>query len=359
VEVGRVVRRFGPVTALDGVSLTVSPGEFFSLLGPSGCGKTTLLRILAGLDWPDAGQVRLGGRNALALPAHRRPVNTVFQSYALFPHLTVSGNIAFGLQMKRVPAPAIARRVAAAMALAQITDLATRRPAELSGGQKQRVALARALVNEPEVLLLDEPLGALDLQLRRQLQTELKSVQRRLGITFIHVTHDQEEALALSDRLAVLRAGRVEQVGTPQAVYEQPRTRFVAEFLGACNLIAATPAATLTATPPRLDSAFGPLELPPATSLPGRNPLTLAIRPERVGLAGPGSTLTPQPATNVVRGTVRDILYAGPETQYTVETGGQVLRVRVPSRADGARGWGPGDEVAVHLPPAALTVLED
>ena len=352
-------RRFGQVAALDGVSLAVAHGEFFSLLGPSGCGKTTLLRILAGLDGPDAGSVRLGGRDALGLPPHRRPVNTVFQSYALFPHLTVRGNIAFGLQMKRVPAAEIARRLEAALTLAQITDLAARRPSELSGGQKQRVALARALVNQPEVLLLDEPLGALDLQLRRQLQTELKAVQRRLGITFIHVTHDQEEALALSDRLAVMRAGRVEQMGTPHAVYERPRTRFVAEFLGACNLIVATPTGGQAAAGRSLDSVFGPLALPPATPLPGRNPLTLAIRPERVGLAAIGSALRAPPVTNTFRGTVRELLYAGPETQYLVETGGRTLRVRVPSTPAGAPGWRPGDAVEVHLPPGALTVLED
>lgn len=359
VEVSGLTRRFGPVTALADVSLAVARGEFFALLGPSGCGKTTLLRIVAGLDWPDAGTLRLGGQDALQLPPHRRPVNTVFQSYALFPHLSVRQNIGFGLQMKRVPSGEASRRVAAALALARITDLAERWPAQLSGGQKQRVALARALVNEPDVLLLDEPLGALDLQLRRELQVELKALQRRLGITFLHVTHDQEEALALSDRLAVLHAGRVEQVGTPRDIYQRPRTRFVATFLGACNLLPATPSPGSGTGTAGVQTALGPLILPPTALLPERGPATLAIRPEQVELTQPGGTGADPGVPNTCRGVLRELLYAGAETQYTVEAGGELLRVRRPNPSSGSPEWTVGEAVQVHLPPAALTVLED
>ena len=239
VEMHGLVRRFGQMEALAKVSLAIRQGEFFSLLGPSGCGKTTLLRIIAGLDLPDAGSLRISGKDVAHIPAHKRPVNTVFQSYALFPHLTVRDNVAFGLRMARVPAAEIAGRVKRVMALVQIAELSERQPAQLSGGQKQRVALARALVNEPEVLLLDEPLGALDLKLRKQLQVELQQLQRRLGITFIHVTHDQDEALVMSDRIAVMNAGRIEQLDNAESLYERPRTRFVAQFLGSCNLLEA------------------------------------------------------------------------------------------------------------------------
>jgi ABC-type Fe3+/spermidine/putrescine transport system ATPase subunit len=237
VEVEGLSRRFGDFTALDHVDLTIREGEFFSLLGPSGCGKTTLLRILAGLDLPDEGTVRIGGVDAGDIPPHRRPVNTVFQSYALFPHMTVRDNVAFGLRMKRVPPAALAERVDRALDMVQIEHFADRKPAQLSGGQKQRVALARAFINEPEVLLLDEPLGALDLKLRKELQVELSALQKRLGITFVFVTHDQEEALVMSDRIAVMRAGKIEQLGEAHALYERPRNRFVGQFLGSCNLL--------------------------------------------------------------------------------------------------------------------------
>ena len=236
IEVENLVRRFGTIEALAHITLTIRRGEFFSLLGPSGCGKTTLLRIISGLDLPDAGVVRIGGIDMRSMPAHKRPVNTVFQSYALFPHLNVYDNVAFGLRMKKLARAEIGRRVRQVMELVDIAALAARRPAQLSGGQQQRVALARAIVNEPQVLLLDEPLGALDLQLRKQLQVELLTLQRRLGITFVYVTHDQEEALVMSDRIAVMRQGKIEQMGASAALYERPRTRFVSQFLGACNI---------------------------------------------------------------------------------------------------------------------------
>src|ERR687892_21066 len=236
VELVDLVKRFGDVTAVDGISLDISPGEFFSLLGPSGCGKTTTLRMIAGFERPDAGRILLDGRDMAQTPPHKRPVNTVFQSYALFPHLNVRDNVAFGLRMKRMPREQIEERVRGIMELGRISELAARKPSELSGGQRQRVALARALVNEPEVLLLDEPLGALDLKLRQSMQYELKDLQSRVGITFVYVTHDQEEALTMSDRIGVMNEGRLLQVGDSRDIYEHPKTRFVADFIGDINL---------------------------------------------------------------------------------------------------------------------------
>ena len=358
VEVIALSRRFGPVLALDRVSLRVGRGEYFALLGPSGCGKTTLLRLLAGLDAPDAGEIRLDGRPATDLPAHRRPVNTVFQSYALFPHLTVWDNVAFGLRMKRVPAAELKRRVAQALELTQIRDLADRHPARLSGGQKQRVALARAVVNEPAVLLLDEPLGALDLALRRQLQGELKALQRRLGITFIHVTHDQEEALALSDRVGVLRAGRLEQVGPPRALYERPRNRFVAEFLGACNLLPARRTDGGPAGQNTWETSIGPLRLAKSAPMPDRAQVTLAIRPEKIQLHRVGSAAVSR-AESDLPGRVTDVVFAGAETHCQVEVRGQTLRVHVPNVHPGEVPLRPGEAVTLRLPPDALFALED
>ncbi len=227
----------GKVVAVDDVTLDIAAGEFFSLLGPSGCGKTTSLRMIAGFELPDRGRVHVGGKDITDLPVHKRDMGMVFQSYALFPHRTVAENVAFGLRMRDVPKPDIARRVKAALAQVALTGLEDRRPGQLSGGQQQRVALARALVVEPPVLLCDEPLGALDRKLRQQMQFELKELQRRLGVTLVFVTHDQEEALAMSDRIAVMNGGRVEQVGAPTEIYERPRTRFVADFIGEINLL--------------------------------------------------------------------------------------------------------------------------
>jgi putative spermidine/putrescine transport system ATP-binding protein len=227
----------GKVLAVDQVTLDIAAGEFFSLLGPSGCGKTTSLRMIAGFEHPDSGRVHVGGQDITDVPVHRRDMGMVFQSYALFPHRTVAENVAFGLRMREVAKPEIARRVAASLAQVALTGLEDRRPGQLSGGQQQRVALARALVIEPRVLLCDEPLGALDRKLRQQMQFELKELQRRLGVTLVFVTHDQEEALAMSDRIAVMNSGRIEQVGSPTEIYERPRTRFVADFIGEINLL--------------------------------------------------------------------------------------------------------------------------
>src|ERR1041385_1513670 len=238
IKLDNVTKTFdGRVLAGGGVTLDIAAGEFFSLLGPSGCGKTTSLRMIAGFELPDSGRVHVAGRDITDLPVHKRDMGMVFQSYALFPHRTVAENVAFGLRMREVPKPDIAKRVAAALAQVALTGLEDRKPGQLSGGQQQRVALARALVVEPRALLCDEPLGALDRKLRQQMQFELKELQRRLGVTLVFVTHDQEEALAMSDRIAVMNKGKVEQVGTPTEIYERPRTRFVADFIGEINIL--------------------------------------------------------------------------------------------------------------------------
>ena len=269
-------KRFGAVRAVDGVSLEIRPGEFFSLLGPSGCGKTTTLRMIGGFEMPSAGRILLRDRDATRDPPDKRPVNMVFQQYALFPHLDVAANIGFGLRRRKVPGPEVARRVAEALALVSLEGYDRRRPNELSGGQQQRVALARALVNRPNVLLLDGPLGALDLKLRRQLQVELKRIQTEVGITFVYMTHDQEEALTMSDRIAVMHRGRVEQLGTPEELYERPATRFVADFIGSTNLLSGT---VETGGGVRLESG----ELAPVA----HDGLTTGRRVDRFGRSGP------------------------------------------------------------------------
>jgi spermidine/putrescine transport system ATP-binding protein len=348
IETRGLTRRFGEIAALHDVSLTVPSGDFFALLGPSGCGKTTLLRILAGLDGPDEGSVFIAGRDARAVPAHQRPVNTVFQSYALFPHLNVWDNVAFGLRMKKVAPPDLSRRVADVLELVRIGELAQRKPHQISGGQKQRVALARALVNEPAVLLLDEPLAALDVKLRRDLQTELRRLQRRLGITFIHVTHDQDEALSLSDRLAVMNAGRIVQCGTPEEVYGRPRNRFVAQFIGGCNLIEASPVSSHGGHT-RVRTAFGELSLPARAD---GSQHTLAIRPEQV-LIGASAA-----AINRFSATIVEATFTGPETLLQLRAGDAFLKATV-TNARAAGHPRVGDTVAFSLPPEALMVLED
>jgi len=354
VEVERISRRFGAFLALDEVCLTIREGEFFSLLGPSGCGKTTLLRIIGGLDLPDEGVIRIGGIDAREIPAHKRPVNTVFQSYALFPHLTVRDNVAFGLRMKKVAASEITSRVDEALAMVQIAAFGDRKPALLSGGQKQRVALARALINRPKVLLLDEPLGALDLKLRKELQVELLALQRNVGITFIFVTHDQEEALVLSDRIAVMRAGRIEQLGEAEALYERPQSRFVSQFLGSCNLlegeISGEEGGEL-----RVSTAFGTMYVArDGYALPPGRRVTLAVRPEKVALASPGAA-----GTNKVPGTVEQLIYIGSETHYILSTPGGALTAYVMNSLLGPLGLEIGDRVTAYLPSSALLILED
>jgi spermidine/putrescine transport system ATP-binding protein len=352
VEVENVTRTFGAVRALDGVSLSIRQGEFFSLLGPSGCGKTTLLRILAGLEVPDTGVVRIGGIDTRGVPAHRRPVNTVFQSYALFPHLDVRDNVAFGLRMKRVAPAEIEQRVGQVMELVEIQSLSARKPNQLSGGQKQRVALARALVNEPQVLLLDEPLAALDFKLRKQLQIELLQLQRRLRITFIYVTHDQQEALVLSDRIAVMRDGKLEQVGEAEAVYDRPRTRFASQFLGSCSLIEATADGSKTGGA-LVQTALGKLRV--AAPLPTRHQFTLAIRPEKVQLAP--AQLDGQ--DNQIPARIVHLVYLGSETHYELRCGSQLLRAEMMNQTPRSRAFQVGQEAWICLPAESLIILDD
>jgi len=351
VRLSGVYKRFGEhAQALAGVDLEVRAGEFFSLLGPSGCGKTTLLRILAGFEEPDAGRVEIAGRDARGLPPYRRPVNMVFQNYALFPHMTVFGNVAFGLRMKRVPEPEVAERVSRALELVDIGPLAGRRPHELSGGQKQRVALARALVNEPEVLLLDEPLGALDYKLRKQLQVELMNLQEELGITFVYVTHDQEEALVMSDRIAVMRAGRIEQLDYPEAIYERPASSFVAQFLGTSNLI---PASGLGDN--RLRTPLGEM-LTTETVSAGRS-YTLSIRPEKIRLSRERG---PLPNTFAVR--VDDIIYTGAENQYLLDAGGLELvayTLNSDIQEPGFEEFDYDEQIFARFPPENLVVIDE
>jgi spermidine/putrescine transport system ATP-binding protein len=356
VELRTVSKRFGEVRAVSEVSLTVQKGEFFSLLGPSGCGKSTLLRMIAGLEWPDIGVVCLGSTEMNATPAHLRPVNTVFQSYALFPHMNVETNIAFGLRMKRVPRRERETRVAEAMETVRIMELAGRKPSQLSGGQRQRVALARAIVNQPEVLLLDEPLGALDLQLRKQLQIELKSVQRRLRMTFIHVTHDQEEALVLSDRIGLMHAGRLVQVDSSERIYERPRSRFAAQFLGACNLIEATVRSTGSGGL-QLETSFGVMDaaVAPDRVLGEGDRCTLAIRPERMEW-GP---VTEIGSVNQFRAVVEERSYTGARTHLWVRSGAERFQIAVPSHAPNRTALGIGDEVVWQVSPESIVVLED
>jgi spermidine/putrescine transport system ATP-binding protein len=312
----RVTKRFGAFTAVDDLTLTVPQGSFFALLGPSGCGKTTTLRMVAGLEEPTSGSVHLGDLDITHAKAYRRPVNTVFQNYALFPHLDVFENVAFGL--RRRGAGDVKRQVEQALELVELPQLARRKPGQLSGGQQQRIALARAIVNRPQVLLLDEPLGALDLKLRRQMQVELKRIQDEVGITFIHVTHDQEEAMTMADTVAVMNAGRIEQMGPPIELYESPRTTFVANFLGQSNLLAGVPAGRDGDR--RLVECQGQVLAVPAARAQGQDgsaQLLLGVRPEKIHLREPDGSAVPG-ENRLTGGVVTDVSFAGVSTQYLV-----------------------------------------
>jgi spermidine/putrescine transport system ATP-binding protein len=346
VELRSVSKRFDALLAVDDLSLELAGGEFFTLLGPSGCGKTTTLRMVAGFERPSEGAIRIEGADVAALPPHKRPTNTVFQSYALFPHLNVEDNVAFGLKRKRVPRAEIGRRIAAELERVGLAAEAKRRPAQLSGGQQQRVALARALVNLPKVLLLDEPLGALDLKLRKGLQIELKRIQREVGITFVYVTHDQEEALTMSDRIAVMNCGRVEQVGIPEDVYERPATTFVAGFIGVSNLM---PATVSGAGEVRLD--HGPVLRVPTDGLAPREHCHAVVRPEKLRIeplgAGGAAESNGLPQ---VEGVVESSIYLGTSTQIVVDLGGEVrMTVLVPNADEEQRQRLPGGGARVAL----------
>jgi spermidine/putrescine transport system ATP-binding protein len=353
-------KRFREVRAVDGVSLEVGAGEFFSLLGPSGCGKTTTLRMIGGFELPTSGKILLRGRDITNDPPDKRPVNMVFQNYALFPHLDVGDNIAFGLKRTGVAKPEIVRRVGEALDLVHLDGYARRKPNQLSGGQQQRVALARALVNRPNVLLLDEPLGALDLKLRKRLQIELKRIQIEVGITFVYVTHDQEEALTMSDRIAVMNRGKVEQLGTPEALYERPATRFVADFIGTTNLLRGEVVST--------DADCAVVRLETGETCPvgraGRtvgDAVDVSLRPEAIsireldpeaGAAGPGSG-GPWSLSAVVE----QAAYLGASVQYQVRTdGGSAMTILAPKM--GAR-LPVGSPVALSWPPDEALVLGD
>ena len=292
-----ISRHFGDVKAVDHVSMQVNDGEFFSMLGPSGSGKTTCLRLIAGFERPSSGRLEVFGQDVSDLPPYDRPVNTVFQDYALFPHMTVGENIAYGLMIKKVDKAARLKRVTEILELVRLPGLAARKPSQLSGGQRQRVALARALINQPKVLLLDEPLGALDLKLRQQMQVELKNIQREVGITVVFVTHDQEEALTMSDRIAVFNLGRIEQIGTPTEIYEHPNTPFVAGFVGVSNIVAGEVARRISGSPDRF-----------------------SIRPEKIHLLA--ASEKPDKDMLEASGTVRDVVYLGLYTRYLVELEG-------------------------------------
>ncbi len=355
VRLVELTKRFGDVIAVDGISLEIGSGEFFSLLGPSGCGKTTTLRMIGGFELPTGGRIELRGSDITTEPPERRPVNMVFQNYALFPHLCVFDNVAFGLRRRSVPDPEVKRRVGRALELVRLPGFDKRRPDQLSGGQQQRVALARALVNEPTVLLLDEPLGALDLKLRRQLQVELKRVQLEVGITFIYVTHDQEEALALSDRIAVMDRGRVEQLGAPEELYDRPATRFVADFIGTTNLLeGAVEAVDGETVLVRLSS--GERCLAASTGVRVGDAVDVSIRPEAVELDGDDGTgsegATGAPA---LLGRIGQSAYLGTSVSHQIRTeGGLALSVVVPRSAPR---WSAGDRVRIGWSPANALVL--
>lgn len=349
IEAQNVVKAFGTgeaaVRALDDVSLMIRKGEFFTLLGPSGCGKTTLLRLIAGFEMPSAGVILLEGADITYLPPNRRPVNTVFQSYALFPHLTVAENVGFGLKMQGRPAAEIRATTARMLALVKLEAMAGRKTSQLSGGQQQRVALARALAPQPKVLLLDEPLSALDLKLRKEMQIELKRLQQETGITFIFVTHDQEEALTMSDRIGVMSAGKLQQVGSPKEIYTRPVSRFVAGFIGETNFLAASRA------PGGLRLEGGAMIEAPAGA--GAGAMTLTVRPEQVRLAKPGEA-------GAIPAVVRALVYFGTDTQCHMEmAGGGSVVARLQSPANGDAELAEGQAVAFRFAPGSVQVLQD
>ena len=349
VELDHITKRFNDVVAVDDVVLDVADGEFFALLGPSGCGKTTTLRMIAGLEFPTEGGLRIFGDEVGTLPPNKRPVNTVFQNYALFPHMSVEENVSFGLRMQRVPKREIGQRVEKAVSLVRMEGMEQRRSVQLSGGQQQRVALARALVNSPKVLLLDEPLGALDLKLRQQMQRELKSLQREVGITFVFVTHDQEEALTMSDRIGVMNDGRLLQVGTPTDIYENPVNRFVADFIGQTNLLDGT-----VESRDVVCLANG-ARIPAQSDLPPGTKVAVSIRPERASLHPLGHAPAGRPS---VDGRLEGVTYLGNALVHSVALDWMGLEVRSEIRPDEAR-LTVGDGVSVSWEPGAVAVVCD
>ena len=352
VRLAGITKKFGDFVAVDDLNLEIYEGEFFSLLGPSGCGKTTTLRMIAGFEDPTGGEIEVAGVEVQGVPPYRRPVNTVFQSYAIFPHLNVFDNVAFGLRRAKVPKDEIARRVSEACEMVQLTGFEERKPGMLSGGQQQRVALARALVNRPKVLLLDEPLGALDLKLRKELQLELRNLQHEVGITFVYVTHDQEEALTMSDRIAVMDEGRVQQLADPSTLYETPANRFVAGFIGQTNVFSGTVESAdgdrvmlRTGGGSRIEAVVKGHEGPARGA-----EAHVAVRPEKVRFGGSGD--------NVSAAEVRQIVYLGASTQYIVELDGGGRLILYQQNAHDAAGPAEGDAVSVAWDAPNCLVLE-
>jgi len=366
VEIVNVTKRFGPVTAVDRMNLRIDRGEFYSFLGPSGCGKTTTLRMIAGFDQPSEGEILLAGQPIAGVPPYRRNVNTVFQHYALFPHMNVAQNVGYGLRQRKVARAEESRRVSEALGLVRLAGYERRRTWEMSGGQQQRVALARALVNRPTVLLLDEPLGALDLKLRKEMQLELKALQREVGITFVYVTHDQEEALTMSDVIVVMRDGRIQQLGTPTELYERPVNRFVADFIGTSNFIPATvvehpvDSRRVTVRSERGLILAGYATDPEARVERDAN-VTVAIRPERVQVLRADAPARDGTAGwTELTGRIRQGTYLGDQTEYRIETEGAgelIARRQNAAGAGGALGAGPGDPVVVRWHEEADLIL--
>ena len=346
VRLTNLTKRFDDQVAVDDLSLEIERGRFFALLGPSGCGKTTTLRMIGGFEEPTSGRIELGDRDVASLPPYKRDVNTVFQSYALFPHLTVYENVAFGLRRQKVRGQELQTRVREALELVGLGVLANRKPRQLSGGQQQRIALARALVNHPRVLLLDEPLGALDLKLRKEMQLELKRIQHEVGITFVHVTHDQEEAMTMADEIVIMHDGRIEQQGSPTQLYEQPRTAFVAGFLGVSNLLYGSVVGD------DLVRLEGGVEMRvPREVLAGRTgKVQIGVRPEKLRLGGD--------EVNSLSGTVAESAYIGVSTQYIVDTPAGAVTVYVQNDRPGANGISPGDRLTVGWSPDCTFVVD-
>jgi spermidine/putrescine transport system ATP-binding protein len=362
VQIEQVYKDYGSTRAVDGISLLVEQGEFLTLLGPSGCGKTTTLRMIGGFEYPTAGRIAINGQPMGNRPPYRRPVNTVFQNYALFPHMTVGQNVGYGLEMAGVPKKERQRRVAEALELVRLPQVETRKPSQLSGGQQQRVALARALVNRPQVLLLDEPLGALDLKLRKAMQLELKSLNREVGITFIYVTHDQDEALTMSDRIAVMSAGKILQLGDPREIYERPRSRFVADFIGETNM--------LRGTIEGFDGHLATISIPDVGTIRAvaveieisgnlGAVVEVSVRPERMTLHRPDHLTGEHSGENRLDGLIVDAIYLGTHTQYLVRfADGQTATVHLQNNADHRSSFGIGDAAAVLFPAESAAVLE-
>jgi len=341
-----LTKRFGDVVAVDNLSLEIEHGRFFALLGPSGCGKTTTLRMIGGFEEPTSGRIELDGKDVGSLPPYKRDVNTVFQSYALFPHLSIFENVAFGLRRKKLRGGELQKRVREALDLVGLGLLEKRKPRQLSGGQQQRIALARALVNHPRVLLLDEPLGALDLKLRKEMQLELKRIQHEVGITFVHVTHDQEEAMTMADQIVIMEGGRIEQQGTPGELYEQPRTAFVASFLGVSNLLYGQ---TVAEDKVRLED--GTEIQVPSAALRGRSgKVQIGVRPEKLRIGGG--------EVNSLAGMVAESAYIGVSTQYIVETPAGAMTVYVQNDRPGVNGVSPGDRLTVGWSPDCTFVVD-